>query len=88
MSENHSASRGLGTGDAREFFHEELVGQSVKAVTADALRLEPPRDGQLLRDARQAVVKCGVKAGYLRHFRKLRPHGFNHGNPAGRCSGS
>lgn len=59
--------RRLGAGHARQLSHEERIGQAVKTVALDSLRLEAPGNGQDLGDPRHVAVKGRVEARYLRY---------------------
>ena len=77
MRENHAAFRRRRITEAREFFHEVGVGQTVKTVALDALRLVAPRNGEQLRDTRHVAMKGGVETGHLWEFRMTLPKRFD-----------
>jgi len=69
VGEDHApvgGGRPRGTG---EFFDEISVGQTMKAVPLDALRVIAPRNRQQPGDRRHAAMKRRVKAGHLRQVR-------------------
>src|ERR1019366_2536349 len=61
MCEDHAAARRAGAGRARELLHEERIREAVESVTLHALRLEPPRNGEQLRDPRHAMMERRVE---------------------------
>ena len=67
MREDQTAVRHRASRCALELLHQIRIRQSVKPVPLHALRFESARNGNLRRDPRHAVVKCGIKAGDLRH---------------------
>src|ERR1035438_9762979 len=69
MSENDPASGRRRVAQAREFFHQIGVGQTVETVALHSLRVVATRDGKQLGNTRHGAVKRSVKTGYLGQFR-------------------
>ena len=65
VGENDPTGRCRRVSQAREFFHQEGVRQSVKAVPSHALCFVASRDRQELRHARHIMVKSRVEARHL-----------------------
>ena len=60
----------FGSGQAREFFHQKRIRQSVKPVAPYPLRFVAARDRQQPRHARQVMVKRRVETRHLRQVGK------------------
>ena len=69
MSKDHATLRCRRIAEACEFLHEEFIGQTVEAITANARRLVASRNRQQTGDPRHGAVKRGVKARHLRQCR-------------------
>ena len=69
MREDDAALRCRRVAEAREFFHQIGIGQTVETVALNSLGVEAARNRQQLGHARHGVVKRRVEAGHLRQFR-------------------
>ena len=69
MREDHTARRCRRVAEAREFFHQIGIGQTVETVALNSLGVEASRNRQQLGDTRHGVVKRRVKTGHLGQFR-------------------
>ena len=69
MCQDYPAFRCRRVAQAREFFHEIRVGQTVETVALNSLGVEVPRNRQQLGHARHGLVKRRVKTGHLGQFR-------------------
>ena len=68
--------------EAREFFHQIGVGQTVKTVALNSFGVEASRNRQQLGHARHGLVKRRVEAGHLRQFRMTLAERLNQFNLA------
>ena len=68
--------------EAREFFHQIGVGQTVETVALNSLGVEASRNRQQLGHARHGLVKRRVEAGHLRQFRMTLAERLNQFNLA------
>ena len=69
MRQNNPAFRRRRITEAREFFHQKSIGQTVETVALNALGVEAPRNRQQLGNARHGLVKRRVKTGDLGQLR-------------------
>ena len=58
-----------GSPSARQFLHQELIGQTVEAIAVNARRLVASRNRQQTGDTRHVAMKGGVEARHLRQCR-------------------
>ena len=65
MGEDYTTFRRRRVAEAREFFHQIGIGQSVETITLDSLGVEAARNWQQFGHARHGLVKRGVKARQL-----------------------
>jgi hypothetical protein len=69
MREDDAALRCRRVAEAREFFHQIGVGQTVETVALNSLGVVAARNRQQLGHARHGAVKRRVETGHLRQFR-------------------
>jgi hypothetical protein len=82
MGEDDTTSFCRRIAEAREFFHQIGIGQTVETVALNSLGIEASRNRQQLGHARHGLVKRRVEAGYLRQFRMTLAESFNQFNLA------
>src|SRR4051812_6347291 len=70
VGDNYTTACRSPSRDASQLAEEVLARQAVKPVTTDTLAFEAAGNRQQLRDSRELMVECGIKAGDLRHLRK------------------
>ena len=68
MREDHAAPRCRRVAEAREFFHQIGIGQTVETVALNSLGVEAARKRQQLGHARHGLVKRRVETGHLGQF--------------------
>ena len=69
VREDHAAIRSRRVAEAREFFHQIGIGQTVETVALNSLRLVASWDGKQLGNTWHGAVKRRVKTGHLRQLR-------------------
>jgi len=70
VGENDPTVRCLWAGEARQFLHQEFIGQTVEAVSANTRRLVASRNRKEARYPRQVAMERGVEACDLWHVGK------------------
>ena len=83
MREDHAARRCRRVAEAREFFHQIGIGQTVETVALNSLGVEASRNRQQLGHARHGAVKRRVKTGHLGQFRMTLAERLDQFNLAG-----
>ena len=77
MREDHAALRCDRAPEARKFFHQIAIGQTVETIALNALCLVAPRNWKHSGDTRHSEVKRRVKAGHLRQIRMALSERFD-----------
>src|ERR1700679_1373035 len=80
MSQYHPSLGFIRAAQSGKFFHEKVIRNTVKTITADALRLITAGNRQKLGHLGHFAVKSRVETGHLLKVRKLVMKGIDDKN--------